>query len=97
MSSEVSDLIAALKDGSLSLDEVADRFRHRSWPRRHHRDPASYLDMSRYTLQDPDVYLPGSFDEVIAAYQDGLIDDEQYTRLSEAVAEAKRAEDQAGG
>lgn len=97
MSSEVSELIAALRDGSLSIDEVADRFRQRSWPRRHHREPAGYLDMSKATLQDPDVYQPGSFDEVIAAHQDGLITDEQYAALSEAVAEAKRAEDKSAG
>jgi hypothetical protein len=97
MSSEVSDLIAALRDGSLSLDQVADRFRQRSWPRRRHQEPADYLEMSKATLQDPDVYQPGSFDEVIAAHQDGLITDEQYAKLSAAVAEAKRAEDESAG
>ena len=32
--SEVTDLLTALRDGSMSLDEVAQRFRERRWPRR---------------------------------------------------------------
>ena len=34
MSSDVTELIAALRDGTMSLDEVAQQFRERIWPRR---------------------------------------------------------------
>ena len=34
MSSEIPDLIAALRDDRMTLDQVAERFRQRSWPRR---------------------------------------------------------------
>ena len=34
MNSEVTDLIEALRGGAMSLDDVAQRFRERSWPRR---------------------------------------------------------------
>ena len=68
MSNEVIDLLNALSDGTLTVDEVADRFRARTWPRRRNPAPGSYLDALTAELQDPDTYLPGSFDDVIAAY-----------------------------
>ena len=34
MGSEVTELISALRNGTMTLDEVAQRFRGRSWPRR---------------------------------------------------------------
>ena len=37
--------------------------------------------------------MPGSFDDVVAAYDRGQISDDEYEALSEAVAESKRAED----
>lgn len=97
MSSEVTDMIAALRDGSMSLDEVAQRFRERSWPRRRKPIPATYLEMASAAQEDPEPYLPGSFDDVLAAYDRGEITREQYRALAEAVAESKRAEDQLDG
>jgi hypothetical protein len=93
MSSSVEELIAALTEGSMSLDEVAQNFRERRWPRRKAPAPATYADLAAAAEQDPEVYLPGSFDDVAAAHQDGKITDHQYEVLSEAVAESKRAED----
>jgi len=99
MSSEVNDLIDALRNGSMSLEEVADRFRSRSWPRRSAPPRTTYIDLAAAAQQDPDVYRPGSFDDVAAAHQAGRITDDEYVVLSEAVADSKRAEDQrnAGG
>ena len=34
MTSEVSEMIKALRDGTMTLDQVAQRFRERKWPRR---------------------------------------------------------------
>jgi hypothetical protein len=96
MSNEVKELLKDLHEGTITLDEVAQRFRMRKWPRRQKSDPASYLDMAAAELQDPDPYIPGSFDDVAAAYHQKRITRDQFRALSEAVADAQRAED-AGG
>lgn len=93
MSSEVTDLITALRDGTMTLDQVARRFRERSWPRRTAPPPATYLELAAAAQQDPEPYVPNSFDDVVAAYDLGKVSDEEYAVLSEAVAESKRAED----
>jgi hypothetical protein len=93
MSSEIPDLIAALRDGSMTLDQVAERFRQRSWPRRTSPLPTTYLELATAAQEDPEPYRPGSFDGVVAAYDRGLLSDREYEVLSEAVAESKRAED----
>lgn len=92
-SNEVTALLAALEDGTLSLDEVAQRFRERTWPRRRTPSPTSYLELAKAAQQDPEPYMPGSFDDVVAAYDRGSINDAQYEVLADAVAESKRAED----
>jgi hypothetical protein len=96
---EVSDLIRALRDGTMTLDQVAERFRERTWPRRRRKPPATYLEMAARTMEDPEPYVPGSFDDVTDAYDRGDLSREEYRVLSEAVAESKRAEDErlAGG
>jgi hypothetical protein len=97
MTSEVTDLITALRDGSMSLDEVAVRFRERSWPRTKGPPPASYLEMAAAAERDPEPDVPGSFDDVIGAYDRGELTRAQYRVLAEAVAESFRAEDQRDG
>ena len=97
MTSEVTELIAALKDGSMSLDEVARRFRERSWPRRKKPAPATYLEMAAAAEEDPEPYVPGSFDDVLAAYDRGELSRAQYRALAEAAAESLRAEDRREG
>jgi hypothetical protein len=97
MSNEVADLITALRDGSMSLDEVASRFRDRSWPRTKAPPPATYLEMAAAALEDPEPYKPGSFDQVAAAYRQGELTRDQYRVLAEAVAESFRAEEERGG
>jgi hypothetical protein len=96
ITTEVTELIAALRDGSLSLDEVAQRFRERTWPRTRKPAPASYLEMAAAAQEDPEPYVPGSFDELAAAYHRGELTRPQYRALAEAVAESLRAEDQRG-
>jgi hypothetical protein len=96
MSSEVTDLINALEDGTMTLDEVAQRFRQRPWPRRRTPAPTTYLELAAAAQQDPEPYVSGSFDDVAAAHQEGKITDDQYAVLSEAVSESKRAEDELG-
>lgn len=93
MTTEVTDLLNALSGGTMSLDEVAQRFRDRSWPRRAKPLPTTYLELAAAAQDDPDPYVPGSFDDVDAAYYQGKITDDQYEVLAEAMAESMRAED----
>jgi hypothetical protein len=91
MASEVVDLIHALRDGIMSLEDVAQRFRERTWPASKKAPPASYLEMARRAMEDPEPDVPGSFDEVAAAYHRGELTRPQFRVLAEAAAESKRA------
>jgi hypothetical protein len=90
--SEVSDLIAAVRRGSMSLEEVAERFRLISWKRTRHALPESYLEQAAVAQSDPEPDVPGSIDEVTAAYDRGDLTQEQYRVLSRAVADSINAE-----
>jgi hypothetical protein len=94
ITTEVTELIAALRNGSLNLEEVAQRFRERTWPRTRKPNPASYAEMAAAAQDDPEPYVPGSFDELAAAYRRGELTRPQYRALAEAVADSLRAEDQ---
>ncbi len=93
MSSEVTELITALQNGHMTLEEVADRFRERPWPRRNTEKAANYLDLAAAAERDPDPYLKGSFDDVAAAFHRGEISDLQYEVLARAMAESMLQED----
>ncbi len=97
MTSEVTDLITALTNGSMSLDEVAQRFRERSWPHKRKPAPATYIEMAAAAQEDPEPYVPGSFDDVLAAYDRGELSRTQYRVLANAAAESLRAEDRGAG
>jgi hypothetical protein len=92
MSSEVTELIAALRAGTMTLDEVAERFRRRHWPRTRKARPETYLAMAAQASEDPEPDVPGSYNEVTAAYYRREISSEQYRVLSDAVAESINAE-----
>jgi hypothetical protein len=93
MTNEVADLLDALQEGKLTVEEVAERFRSRKWPRRRPVHYDSYLDRAAAELEDPEPYVPGSFDDVIAAYDQQKINREQLRILSSAAADAQRTED----
>jgi hypothetical protein len=82
ITTEVTELIAALRNGSLSLDEVTERFRMRTWPRTRKPAPESYPEMAADALEDPGPDVPGSFDEVTAAYDRGELTRTQYRALA---------------
>jgi hypothetical protein len=85
---EVIDLMAALRSGEMSLDEVAARFRERRWSRTRRPVPRSYAEMADAAQLDPGANVPGSIDDVTAAYDRGEITREQYRTLAHAVADA---------
>ncbi|HXW46116.1 MAG TPA: hypothetical protein VEL03_15115 [Streptosporangiaceae bacterium] len=93
MSSEVTDLIAALRAGNISLDEVARRFRERSWPETVSPGSRSDSDVGN-ALDDPEPYVPGSFDDVAAAFHRHDLTLEEYGVLAQAAAESINAADQ---
>src|ERR1700756_874167 len=93
MSNEVSELITALRNGTMTLDEVAERFRERTWPRRNVGKASSYLDLATAAESDPAPYLEGSFDDVAAAFHRGDLSDGQYEVLAQAMAESMREQD----
>jgi hypothetical protein len=86
---EIAELLAALRAGRLSVDEVAQQFRRRSWVAARRPVPRTYAEMA--AQQDADTDVPGSFDEVVAAYDRGELTREQYRTLARAVAEAINA------
>jgi hypothetical protein len=90
--SEVSDLIAAVRSGSMSLEEVAERFRQRRWERTRHAQPQSYLELAAIAQSDPEPDVHGSIDEVTAAYDRGELTQAQYRVLARAVADSINAE-----
>lgn len=90
---EVNELLDKYKAGELTLEELAQRFRVRRWPRTKRQEPKTYLEMAARAQEDPDPYVVGSWDDVAAAYFRHDLSTDEYTVLSEAVAEAKRAED----
>jgi hypothetical protein len=87
--SEISDCIAALRAGWMTLDEVAARFRQRAWPPARRPVPTTYAEMAQQQDVEPDI--PGSYDEVTAAYDRGDLTSHEYWVLSDAVAEAINA------
>jgi hypothetical protein len=93
MSTEVTELIEAFRSGIMSLDQLAERFRERSWPRTRGPEPQTYLELAAAAQRDPEPDVPGSFDEVVAAYDRGDLTREQYRRLADAVAESMQDED----
>lgn len=92
MTNEVNDLLRALREGHMTLDEVAQKFRQRKWPRLGPQ-PATYAELAKAELEDPEPHVPGSFDDVTLAYHKGELSDRQYDVLAAAMAESKGAED----
>jgi hypothetical protein len=87
---EVADLIAALRAGEMTLDEVAQRFRQRAWPSTRQPVPKTHAEAAEQL--DPGGDVPGSYDEVTAAYDRGELTSEEYRVLSDAVADAINSE-----
>lgn len=91
--SEVDELIHSYKTGELTLDELAQKFRSRRWPRIERPEPQSYLEMAARAQEDPDPWVPGSWDDVAAAYFRHDLSTEEYRVLKRAVLEAGQAEE----
>ena len=53
MNNEVTDLIEALRGVAMSLEDVAQRFRERSWPRRRTPEPQTSIRLAAAAQQIP--------------------------------------------
>jgi len=92
--SEITDLIASYRAGELTLDELAERFRSRRWPRGSPPlRPSDYLGMAARAQEDPGSDVPNSFDDMEAAFFRHELSAEEYEFLRRAVAQAPGAED----
>jgi len=86
---EVSVLLAALRANAVTLDEVAEQFRRRTWARSSRPEPRTYREMAEQL--DPGLPVPGSIDDVTSAYDRGDLTADQYDVLARAIADAFRA------
>lgn len=64
---EVIDLIGSYLTGALSLEVLSQRFRTRRW-RTVPRVCPPVLEQAAAAIDDPEPYIPGSFDDVVRAY-----------------------------
>ena len=84
---EVTSMIDAYHAGSISREDLARRFRTRTWPA---IPPACPREMSAAApaVDDPEPYVPGSFDDVVLAYDLGKLTDPDYQQLAKAARSA---------
>ena len=94
--SEVTDLIDAYRAGDLTLDQLAQRFRERTWPARR-PSPRTAREAWQREMEDPEPIQEGSFEEIASAYRVGEISVEDYRVLSAAVRDARAAQSVADG
>jgi hypothetical protein len=90
MPNEINVLLRALKDGSMSLEQVAQAFRTHSWTPHQSAPAMTYDQLAAAELADPEPYIPGSFDDVTAAYHRGDLTDDEYDVLANAMTESVR-------
>jgi Zeta toxin len=89
-SGEVTGMIAAFRAGKISLEDLACYFRLRTWPAVPAACPPGMQDAAP-AVDDPEPYVPGSFDDVVLAYDLGELSDHAYQRLATAAAERARS------
>jgi Zeta toxin len=82
---EVTGLIASYLAREITLDGLASGFRARRWPEVPSACPLG-MEAAAAAIDDPEPYVPGSFDDVVAAYDLGRLSDAEYAVLATAAA-----------
>jgi hypothetical protein len=77
-------MIRSYLSGELTLDALCQKFRSRRWPAVPPACPAG-LEEAAPAIDDPEPYIPGSFDDVLRAYDLGWITDPDYEALAHAI------------
>ncbi len=80
LGSAVTAMLTTYRDGRLSLDDLSLEFRARRWPRIPDVCPPE-LEPAREAIDDPEPYVPGSFDDVVLAYDLGWLSDADFDIL----------------
>jgi hypothetical protein len=81
--SAVTSMLTAYREGRFSLDDLSLEFRARRWPRIPDVCPPE-LEPARDAIDDPEPYVPGSFDDVVLAYDLGWLSDADFDVLAVA-------------
>ena len=81
--SAVTAMLVSYRDGRLSLDDLSLEFRARRWPQVPDVCPPE-LEQARDAIDDPEPYVPGSFDDVVLGYDLGWLSDADYDVLATA-------------
>lgn len=81
--SAVTAMLVSYRDGRLTLDDLSLEFRARRWPQVPDVCPPE-LEQARAAIDDPEPYVPGSFDDVVLAYDLGWLSDADYNLLATA-------------
>jgi hypothetical protein len=81
----VTSMLTSFRDGKLTLDDLSLEFRARRWPQVPDVCPPE-LEQARTAIDDPEPYVPGSFDDVVLAYDRGWLSDPDYEVLAGAAA-----------
>ena len=81
--SAVTAMLRSYREGLLSLDDLSLEFRARRWPRVPDVCPPE-LEQARAAIDDPEPYVPGSFDDVVLAYDLGWLSGADYDLLATA-------------
>ena len=84
---EVTAMIDAYCAGKIDLEDLARQFRRRPWPVVPPACPAGLEDAAP-AIDDPEPYAPGSFDDVVLAYDLGKLSDHDYRVLAKAASGA---------
>ncbi len=79
--SAVTAMLVSYRDGQLSLDDLTLEFRARRWPQVPDVCPPE-LERARDAIDDPEPYVPGSFDDVVLGYDLGWLSDADYDVLA---------------
>jgi Zeta toxin len=81
---EIPGLVTAYRDGQLTLDGLARRFRDRPWPTVPPTCPPGAA-AAALAIDDLEPWQPGSFDEVVLACDLGILSDTDYAALAGTV------------
>jgi hypothetical protein len=81
--SAVIAMLGSYREGQLTLDDLTLEFRVRRWPVVPDVCPPE-LDQARAAIDDPEPYVPGSFDDVVLAYDLGWLSAADYDVLATA-------------
>ena len=80
---EVMGMIRSYLAGALTLDAICQKFQSRHWPAVPAACPAG-LEEAAPAIDDPEPYVPGSFDDVVRSYDLGWITDPDYEAFAAA-------------